>query len=203
MPRSPTITAAASSNWCSRASSSDRPRPRGDRDGARPRAKFRGEFQAPSPAGHPRGGFGQCFRLGPGAVRPGQVGARAAKEMELGRLLVESPQIALAQAELLAVLDLADPSLDRLRHELLNLAASGSSLEKAGVQTHFSRKGMADLLARFAGAPVDDPHASFQRAVEGLRELASGHQGDARRLLERRKAQADQHTGRPGDGRGQ
>ncbi len=32
----------------------------------------------------------------------------------------------------------------------LNLAASGSSLEKAGVQAHFTRKGMAELLARFA-----------------------------------------------------
>jgi DNA primase len=135
---------------------------------------------------------------GSALVRSGQTGARQAKEMELGRLLVESPQIALAEAESLAVLDLTDPSLDRLRHELLNLAASGSSLEKAGVQTHFTRKGMADLLARFAGSAVEDPLASFQRAIADLREL-SGHQADARRLLERRKALSQ----RPGDGRGQ
>jgi DNA primase len=117
--------------------------------------------------------------------------------MELGRLLVESPEIALAEAESLAILDLTDPSLDRLRHELLNLAASGSSLEKTGVQTHFTRKGMADLLVRFAGSTVEDPHASFQRAMADLREL-SGHQTDARRLLERRK---ERFQG-PGDGRG-
>ena len=92
---------------------------------------------------------------------------------------------------------MSDPSLDRLRHELLNLAASGSSLEKAGVQAHFTRKGMAELLARFAGSAVDDPLASFQRAVADLRELA-GHPIDARRLLERRKALSD----RPNDGRG-
>jgi DNA primase len=98
-------------------------------------------------------------------------------------------------------LDFVDPSLDRLRHELLNLAASGSSLEKAGVQTHFTRKGMADLLANFAGPAVEDPLASFQRAVLDLRALA-GLRGDAQRLLERRKAQADQQSGRPGDGRG-
>jgi DNA primase len=116
--------------------------------------------------------------------------------MELGRLLVESPEIALAEAESLAELDVVDPSLDRLRHELLNLAASGSSLEKAGVQIHFTRKGMADLLARFAGASVEDPHASFHRAIKDLRELA-GHQPDARRLLERRKERFQ----RPGDGR--
>jgi DNA primase len=134
---------------------------------------------------------------GSALVRSGQAGARHAKELELGRLLLEAPEIALAEAESLAVLDLADPSLDRLRHELLNLAASGSSLEKAGVQTHLSRKGMADLLARFAGPAVEDPLSSFQRAVQDLRELA-GQQTDARRLLERRKQRFD----RPTDGRG-
>jgi DNA primase len=117
--------------------------------------------------------------------------------MELGRLLVESPEIALAEAESLAELDVKDPSLDRLRHELLNLAASGSSLEKAGVQIHFTRKGLADLLARFAGIAAEDPHASFQRAIKDLRDLA-GQQTDARRLLERRKERFQ----RPGDGRG-
>ena len=130
-------------------------------------------------------------------VRGGQAGARHAKELELGRLLLEAPEIALAEAESLAVLDLTDPSLDRLRHELLNLAASGSSLEKAGVQTHLSRKGMTDLLARFAGPAVEDPLSSFQRAAQDLRELA-GQQTDARRLLERRKQRFD----RPSDGRG-
>lgn len=130
-------------------------------------------------------------------VRSGVQGARHAKELELGRLLVESPDLALAEGESLAILEVQDPSLDRLRHELLNLAASGSSLEKAGVQTHFTRTGMADLLARFAGPPVEDAHASFQRAVSDLREL-TGHQNDARRLLQRRKALSE----RPDDGRG-
>ena len=179
-----------------------------DRDGARysgrssmagtnkPGGKFRNDFRPPRPAlGSPEAVSAsvQASAL----VRTGQTGARHAKEMELGRLLVESPEIALAQAESLAILDLTDPSLDRLRHELLNLAASGSSLEKAGVQAHFTRVGMADLLARFAGSAVDDPFASFQRAMADLREL-SGHRSDARRLLERRKERFQ----RPGDGRG-
>jgi hypothetical protein len=56
---------------------------------------------------------------------------------------------------------------------------------------------MADLLVRFAGAAVENPHASFQRALADLRGL-SGHQTDARRLLERRKERFQ----RPGDGRG-
>jgi DNA primase len=174
------------------------PQPRGDRDGARSaaRPRFRGDFKPRPLPGSPEAVSPsvQASAL----VRSGQAGARAAKELELGRLLVESPEIALAEAEILAILDVTDPSLDRLRHELLNLAASGSSLEKAGVQTHFTRKGMADLLARFAGSPAEDPQASFQRAVSDLRALA-GHQSDARRLLERRKERFD----RPGDGRGQ
>jgi DNA primase len=161
--------------------------------------KFRGDFRPRPLPGSPESVSSsvQTSRL----VKAGPAGARQAKEMELGRLLTQTPEIAIAEGECLAVLDFADPSLDRLRHELLNLAASGSSLEKAGVQTHFTRKGMADLLANFAGPAVEDPLASFQRAALDLRAMA-GLRGDAQRLLERRKAQADQQSGRPGDGRG-
>jgi DNA primase len=157
--------------------------------------KFRGDFRPRPMPGSPEAVSAsvQASAL----VRSGQAGARQAKELELGRLMVESPEVVPVEAESLAVLDVADPSLDRLRHELLNLAASGSSLEKAGVQAHFTRKGMADLLAHFAGAAVEDPLASFQRAMADLREL-SGHRDDARRLLERRKERFQ----RPGDGRG-
>jgi len=184
------------------------PQPGADRDGARYKGrssmaganrpgtgKFRGDFKPRPQPGTPEAVSPtvQASAL----VRSGTAGARHAKEMELGRLLVEYPEIALAEAESLAELELKDPSLDRLRHELLNLAASGSSLEKAGVQIHLTRKGMADLLARFAGTVVEDPHASFQCALKDLREL-TGHRSDARRLLERRKERFQ----RPGDGRG-
>jgi DNA primase len=157
--------------------------------------KFRGNFRPRPQPGTPEAVSPTV--QGSALVRSGPAGARHAKELELGRLLVESPFLALAEAESLAELDLHDPSLDRLRHELLNLAASGSSLEKAGVQIHFTRKGMTDLLARFAGTAVEDPHASFQHVLKDLREL-TGHQSDARRLLERRKERFQ----RPGDGRG-
>ena len=157
--------------------------------------KFRGDFKPRPMPGSPESVSASV--QGSALVRSGQAGARQAKELELGRLMVESPEVVPVEAESLAVLDLADPSLDRLRHELLNLAASGSSLEKAGVQAHFTRTGMADLLAHFAGTAVEDPLASFQRAMADLREL-SGHRDDARRLLERRKERFQ----RPGDGRG-
>jgi DNA primase len=158
--------------------------------------KFRGDFKPRPLPGSPEAVSASV--QGSALVRSGQAGARQTKELELGRLLVEFPEIVPAEAEALAVLDLTDPSLDRLRHELLNLAASGSSLEKAGVQAHFTRTGLADLLVRFAGAQVENPLASFQRAMADLREI-SGHRDDARRLLERRKERFQ----RPGDGRGQ
>jgi DNA primase len=113
-------------------------------------------------------------------ARAGRAGARQVKEAELAGLLLEDPAIALRHAEMLAELTFVDASLDRLRHELLNLAASGSSLEKAGVQTHFARKGMADLLARFAsrqsvgpGPDEHDPEVRFLRVAQNLRELAA------------------------------
>jgi DNA primase len=108
---------------------------------------------------------------------------------------------------LLADLPFQDPSLDRLRAELLNLAASGSSLEKAGVQAHFARLGLSELVARFATRKVlpdggqqeadtaeDVPEALFLRAAQNLRQMADeasglqrrhrgppGHDGDLRR----------------------
>jgi DNA primase len=138
-------------------------------------------------------------------VRAGEAAVRQVKEAELAGLLLEEPRIALDHAELLAELPVSDPSLDRLRAELLNLAASGSSLEKAGVQTHFARLGLADFVARLApgtrgpdgdrqeaGTPEDDPQARFLRAAQSLREMAGGT-SDHHRLLGARK------TGHDGD----
>ncbi len=149
--------------------------------------------RGPGPfSGRPSTGFRGAFKPRPGTadaispavqasalVRTGLTQARHAREMELGRLLAECPEIALLEGESLAGLEFKDPSLDRLRHELLNLAASGSSLEKAGVQTHFTRKGMADLLARFAGPAVEDedPRTLFQRVVLQLRKQAGPRAG--------------------------
>jgi DNA primase len=149
--------------------------PGGPRRSARSSAGFRAPFK-------PRPGTPEAISTSVQAsalVRSGLTQARHAREMELGRLLAECPEIALLEGESLAVLELKDPSLDSLRHELLNLAASGSSLEKAGVQTHFTRKGMADLLARFAGPAVEDedPRTLFQRVVVQLRKQAGTRTG--------------------------
>jgi DNA primase len=117
------------------------------------------------------------------AGQAGQVreGAMARKETELATLLLEQPALALSQGEKLAELTFRDPSLDRLRHELLNLAASGSSLEKTPVLTHFMRLGMTELLARLGATPKpgtpesmpeDETEARFLRAAADFRAMA-------------------------------
>ena len=136
-------------------------------------------------------------------VRAGGAAARQVKEAELAGILWEDPEIALRHSEILAELPVLDPSLDRLRAELLNLAASGSRLEKAGVQTHFARLGLAEFVARLtprtplpdgerqeAGTAEDDPEARFLRAARDLRELAEGP-SEHNRLLDARKAGHD------------
>lgn len=105
-------------------------------------------------------------------ARAGDSGARQTKEAEIAELLLEKPEIALTHGEILADLPFSSPSLDRLRHELLNLAASGFRLEKRELETHLIRSGMAELVARFsarqiaAGNPASDDRGSGDLEVE-------------------------------------
>jgi DNA primase len=168
--------------------------PQSSRSAARPQGgRYKGDFK-------PRPVLGSPEAVSP-AVREnrlvrqalaasGQPG-REQKERDLGCMLVTDPQIALRHAETLAELDFQDPNLDSLRRELLNLAASGSSLEKAGVQTHFARKGMDEILQRFApralhpetiaqtasSEPDLDLDIGFLNAAKDLRELAARPSG--------------------------
>jgi len=120
-------------------------------------------------------------------ARTGQTGVRRIKETELARLLLSEPWLAQKHAELLAALVFRDPSLDSLRRELLNVAASGKRLESRGFENHLVAQGMAELVARLGGqqssgdtAPrveesrggdVGDQEAHFVQAVAALREL--------------------------------
>jgi DNA primase len=118
-----------------------------------------------------------------GQANQAREGALALKEAELATLLLGQPSLALTHGEKLAELVFRDPSLDRLRHELLNLAASGSSLEKTPVLTHFVRLGMVELLARLGvtlkpgtpeSMPEDETEARFLRAAADFRAMAEG-----------------------------
>jgi DNA primase len=127
-------------------------------------------------------------------ARSGNTGARRRKEIELVQMLLDAPEIALRQGELLAALPFADRSLDSLRRQVLDLAASGFRLEKRGLENHLIRAGLGELLERLGvlHAPgalggeaanvaadaaqgdvqIDDIEARWLRAAEQLREMA-------------------------------
>jgi DNA primase len=117
-----------------------------------------------------------------GVWRPHNPGARKVKEEEVCRYLLEDPELAATHAEQLAKLPFSDPLLDSLRQELLNVAVSGSRLEKTGLETHLIRRGMAGIVERLKarygrntaaeGDAGEDADARFQRAAQELRDLA-------------------------------
>src|SRR6202012_822259 len=117
-------------------------------------------------------------------------GPRQMKERELCSLLLQHPELGLSHAEMVAELPLSDRVLDRFRHELLNLAASGSRLENQGFEAHLVRHGMTDLVERLNAralasgeiAPADqgeghaddeDIEARWLRAASQLRDMAA------------------------------
>jgi DNA primase len=141
-------------------------------------------------------------------ARTGKGGARPVKEAEIGALLLESPALALRHGELLAELPFLDRSLDRLRHELLNLAASGSRLEKQGLEDHLVRSGLAELVERFSardggfgqpdgsereGTHAEDIEARFLGAATQLRDMAE-RDPERARAVERFKTEATEEN---------
>lgn len=91
-------------------------------------------------------------------ARGGTAGVRAIKENELGALLFAAPGLAHSHTETLAALPFLDRQLDKMRHELLNLAASGAHLETGRLENHLVRSGLGELAARF----------SLRRGASGL-----------------------------------
>jgi DNA primase len=113
-------------------------------------------------------------------ARAGNSGARRRKETELAEMLLEFPELAVSHGEELAALPFSDRSLDRLRHVLLNLAASGSRLEKQGLENHLNRAGLGELLDRL------DRHAPNDHGENAGRNETSARQGDAEVDMEAR-----------------
>jgi DNA primase len=162
------------------------------------RTSFRGGRQ-PAPSAGPVSPALKSSLL----VRSGGRGALKAKETELCRLVLEEPEIAHKYAETLAALHFSDPLLDRLRQEILNVAASGFRLEKRGLENHLVRTGMAETVnglrasgrpsAEMGGAPEEDLDARFLRAAAQLREMAE-IDPERRRALERFKAEGTEES---------
>jgi DNA primase len=149
-------------------------------------------------------------------ARTGRAGAVRMKEAEVAALLLADPELALPHGEVLAALPFSDPLLDRLRHELLNLAASGFRLESRRLEDHLVRSGMADIVARLkpahpglgAGpasghhqadggghAEAEDVEARWLRAVGQLMELVE-FEPERRRAVERFNVEATEERWR-------
>jgi hypothetical protein len=62
--------------------------------------------------------------------------------------LISTPDLIERDAEAVASLSLDDPQLDRIRRELLNLAASGKRLDNTAVENHLVRQGLGVLAER-------------------------------------------------------
>jgi DNA primase len=153
----------------------------------------------------------------PGRRPTGQpaMAARRLKEMEVLALLLDAPEILEHRYESLAALPFADPSLDSLRHELLNLAASGFRLETTGLEDHLVRAGMASLLGRLktrrapvldqpghsrnaeSGATIDVNaiEARWLEAIAQLREMAESG-AERKKALERFVSEASEESWR-------
>jgi DNA primase len=140
--------------------------------------------------------------------------ARRLKEAEVLALLLDGPEILERRYETLAALPFHDRSLDSLRHELLNLAASGFRLETTGLEDHLVRAGMSSLLGRLKTrrTPVlDKPghrsaengEASDINAIETrwleaaaqLREMAE-FEAERKKALERFVSEANEESWR-------
>ena len=137
-------------------------------------------------------------------ARSGRSGALRLKEFELAALLLAEPGLAERHGELLAELPFGDAQLDSLRQQLLNLAASGSRLEKQGLENHLGRLGMAQLVARLnaraVGGPADetdagDSDARFLKAAGDLREMAE-REPERARAMERFKSEGTEESWR-------
>lgn len=141
-------------------------------------------------------------------------GVRQRKEDELLAILLRAPELAMRQGEALASLPLSNPLLDRLRQELLNLAASGFRLEIERLQDHLVRAGMADLVERLGGletsgggggegatatnelrADIEEIEARWLAAAHQLREIAE-FGPERRRAVEQFKSEASEESWR-------
>ena len=132
-------------------------------------------------------------RTGTARQPPRAGGGRERAEARLGALrelprrailacVVNHPALALEFGQEIADLELGQGSLDKLRHEILGLAAGGEDIDRGEWQTHFERKGLAGAVKGALGGQVRElwpfarPAATEADAREGLKHLFSDMQ---------------------------
>jgi DNA primase len=147
-------------------------------------------------------------------ARSGRLGILRVKETEIAALLLDAPELAHLHGEMLATLPFSEPLLDRLRHELLNLAASGTRLESQRLEDHLVRSGQAELVERLkssrvgagasrageereaaGGAQSEDVEARFLHAAAQLQEMAE-LEPERKRAVERFNSEATEENWR-------
>jgi DNA primase len=178
------------------------------------RGKPSGHSPGPAPEQRPHHGSAGDTPLLRARLEVGAA-AKFIKEAEIMAALLETPVLVERQQEILAALPLADRRLDTLRHELLNVAASGFRLETGNLEGHLVRAGMGELVERLrsrrvpggvdsdlarkgmdAGASdVGEAEARWLRAAAQLREMAEADP-ERSRALERFKAEASEESWR-------
>jgi DNA primase len=131
--------------------------------------------------------------------------AKSVTEHRLIGLLLSAPHLVERYAEALAWLTLEDPQLDRIRKELLNLAASAHSLDKSVIESHFVREGIGALAERLRTQSVLQSDLKGQpddeaREVLLLRTRAQLADPDSSGVNEALKARRDQALERYLDG---
>jgi len=140
------------------------------------RGDFRGRGQGGrgfAPSGPPPG-VSAAVKASLHAVNSGGA-ARKIKEKEVLALALAEPELIERHAEALARFALSDPQLDRLKRELLNLAASGGRLDRTTVDNHLVRQGMGALAQGLTVQQVlagSQDHSSVEGADLSLREDA-------------------------------
>lgn len=98
-------------------------------------------------------GVSDAVKLSPHALNAGAASRRLNERRLLGLLLL-TPHLIEQSIESLASLAFGDPQLDRLRRELLNLASSGVSLDKAVLERHLVGEEISKLTEQLTTEPV-------------------------------------------------
>jgi DNA primase len=80
--------------------------------------------------------------------------SRVVKEFDLLALALAEPGLIESELETLAKIPLSSPELDRLKRELLHLAASGARLEKSVVENHVNARGLSVLMGELRNRSV-------------------------------------------------
>lgn len=113
------------------------------------------------------------------ALGRGQEGAR--REALLVYLALNHPGLMEESAEVFAEITFANQELDRLRREIIDFAATTSTLDRTNLKDHLTRRGLGEAVERLIHQPglkaerFAQPEADIQRVEAGWAEVLARH----------------------------